>query len=85
MKHHFDSAQYALLFAGMKISELVTAYNRQVGTTGWTAMRARHDQAIIDEFLRRSIDVSAIYDGKTINFAHPVRYDIENNRLVAIG
>jgi hypothetical protein len=54
-------------------------------------MRAYHDQALIDEFLRRGIDVSAIYEGlrigdetsgigKVISFAHPVRYDIADNR-----
>lgn len=44
-----------------------------------------HDQALIDEFRRRGIDVSAIFDGKAIIFAHPVRYDIADNRLATIG
>ena len=47
-------------------------------------MRAYHDQALIDEFLRRGIDVAVVYDGKAITFAHPVRYDIADNRLTAI-
>ena len=37
------------------------------------------------EFQRRGIDVSAVYDGKVIYFAHPVRYDIDDNRLATIG
>jgi hypothetical protein len=48
-------------------------------------MRAYHDQALIDEFQRRGIDVSAVYAGKAIYFAHPVGYDIANNRLATIG
>jgi hypothetical protein len=48
-------------------------------------MRAYHDQALIDEFQRRGIDVSAVYAGKAISFAHPVGYDIANNRLAIIG
>jgi hypothetical protein len=48
-------------------------------------MRAYHDQALIDEFQRRGIDVSAVYAGKAIYFAHPVRYDIDDNRLATIG
>jgi hypothetical protein len=48
-------------------------------------MRAYHDQALIDEFQRRSIDVSAIYDGKAIFFTHPVRYELPDNKLIAIG
>jgi hypothetical protein len=69
----------------MPINELVTVFNRQVGNAGWTGMRAYHDHALIDEFQRRGIDVSAIYDGKAISFAHPVRYDLPDNKLVVIG
>ncbi len=48
-------------------------------------MRAYHDHALIDEFQRRGIDTSAVYDGKAISFAHPVRYDLPGNRLVAVA
>ncbi len=85
MQQHIYYTKYALQFADMQIPELVTVFNRQVGSTGWTGMRAYHDQALIDEFQRRGIDVSAIYDGKTISFAHPIKYDIAENRLDAIG
>lgn len=37
------------------------------------------------EFQRRGIDTSAVSDGKTISFAHPVRYDLPGNRLATIG
>ena len=77
--------KFALQFADMQIPELVTVFNHQVGNTGWTGMRAYHDQALIDEFLRRGIDVSDIYNSKTISFAHPVRYDITYNCLTTIG
>ena len=77
--------KFALQFADMQIPELVTVFNHQVGNTGWTGMRAYHDQALIEEFQRRGIDVSAVYDGKVIYFAHPVGYDIANNRLAIIG
>ena len=69
----------------MQIPELVTVFNRQIGNTGWTGMRAYHDQALIEEFQRRGIDVSTVYDGKAITFAHPVRYDIADNRLAIVG
>jgi hypothetical protein len=48
-------------------------------------IRAYHDQALIDEFERRGIDVTAIYDGKAINFTLPDKYNIAENRLDAIG
>jgi len=85
MKHHIYYIRYALQFADMQIPELVTVFNAQVQNRGWSSMRAYHDQALIDEFLRRGIDVSAVYDGKVIRFAHSVRYDLPNNKLVVIN
>ena len=85
MQQHIYYIRYALQFADMQIPELVTVFNRQVGSTGWTSMRAYHDQALIDEFQHRGIDVSAIYDGKTISFDKPVKYDPVDNRLATIG
>ena len=60
MQQHIYYTKYALQFADMQIPELVTVFNHQVGNTGWTGMRAYHDQALIDEFKRRGIDVSAV-------------------------
>ena len=85
MQQNIYYTKYALQFADMQMAELVTVFNHQVGNTGWTGMRAYHDQALIDEFLRRGIDVSPIYDGKAINFTLPVKYNIAENRLDAIG
>ena len=85
MKHHIYYIRYALQFADMQIPELVTIFNAQVQNRGWSSMRAYHDQALIDEFQRRGIDVSAVYDGKVITFAHSVRYDLPNNKLVVIN
>ena len=85
MQQHIYYTKYALQFADMQILELVTIFNHQVGNTGWTGMRAYHDLALIEEFQRRGIDTSAIYDGKTITFAHPIRYNITDNRLTAIN
>lgn len=85
MQQHIYYTKYALRFADMQIPELVTVFNHQVGNTGWTGMRAYHDQALIAEFQRRCIDVSAIYNCQAVSFARPVRYDIVGNRLVIIG
>ena len=85
MQQHIYYTKYVLRFADMQITELVNIFNRQVGNTGWTGMRAYHDQALIAEFQRRGIDVSAIYNGQAVSFARPVRYDIVGNRLVIIG
>ena len=76
---------YALQFADMQITELVTSFNHEVKNPGWSSMRAYHDQALIDEFQRRSIDISAVSDGHAISFDKPVKYDLVDNRLIAIG
>ena len=85
MQQHIYYIRYALQFAGMQIPELVTAFNAQVQNRGWSSMRAYHDQALLDEFHRRGIDTTAVYDGRAISFVHPVRYDMTSNRLIANG
>ena len=85
MQQHIYYIRYALRFADMQIPELVTVFNAQVQSRGWSSMRAYHDQALLDEFTRRGIDTSAVYDGKAIYFARPVMYDMIKNRLVVIN
>ncbi len=48
-------------------------------------MRAYHDQALINEFQRRGIDTTSVYDGKAISFAHLVRCPQPYNRLVVLN
>lgn len=43
-------------------------------------MRARHDHALIQELVRRGIDISAVSHDSAISFAHHVT--LEANRLV---
>ena len=85
MQQHIYYIRYALRFADMQIPELVTVFNAQVQSRGWSSMRASHDQALLDEFLRRGIDTSAVIDGEVISFAHPVSYELPDNKLIAIG
>ena len=85
MQQHIYYIRYALQFADIQIPELVTVFNSQVQNRGWSSMRAYHDQALIDEFQHRGIDVSSVYNGKTITFAHPVKYDTVDSRLATIG
>jgi hypothetical protein len=85
MQQHIYYTKYALQFADMQIPELVNIFNSQVQSRGWSSMRAYHDQALIDEFQHRGIDITAVSDGKTTSFAHSVRYDLPDNKLIAIG
>ena len=85
MQQHIYYIRFALRFADMQIPELVTVFNAQVQSRGWSSMRAYHDQALLDEFQRRSIDTTSVTDEGTISFTHPVRYDLPNNKLVIIN
>ena len=85
MQQHIYYIKFALRFADMQIPELLTVFNAQVQNRGWSSMRAYHDQALLDEFQRRGIDTAAVTGRKTISFAHPVRYDMTGNRLIANG
>ena len=84
MQQHIYYIKFALRFAEMQIPELVTVFNAKVQSRGWSSMRAYHDQALLDEVQRRGIDTSAVKDGETISFAHPIRFDLRNNKLLVI-
>lgn len=72
--------EFAARFAASTLTSLVESFNSQVGNRGFTSARAAHNKALIDEFVRRGIDVSAVFDGTTLSFAHHV--ELDNNRLV---
>ena len=84
MQQHIYYIKYALQLADMQIPELVNTFNQQVQSRAWSSMRSYHDKALLDEFQRRGIDTSAVYDGKAISFAHPICYDLPNNKLITI-
>ena len=58
---------FAARFAAGTLTSLVESFNGQVGNRGFNSMRAAYDQALIDELVRRGIDVSAVFDGTTIS------------------
>lgn len=72
--------EFAARFAASTLTSLVESFNSQVGNRGFTSARAAHNKALIDEFVRRGIDVSAVYDGTATSFAHHV--ELDNNSLV---
>ena len=74
--------EFAARFAAASTQSLVEEFNRQVGNTGWTSARANHDQALIAELQGRCIDISAVYDGRSIDFGRPVRVDDTASILV---
>ena len=75
-------SQFASQFAEAPLTSLVESFNVQVGNRGFNSARAAHDHALIDEFVRRGVDVSAISDGHSISFAHHVALDESAMRWV---
>lgn len=76
--------EFAARFAASTLSSLLDSFNREVGDYAWHYSRSLHDAALIDELIRRGIDVSAVYDGKAISFAHHVAMASDEDRLVII-
>lgn len=74
--------EFAASFATKSVPELVDSFNQETRQNGWVSIRSYYDRALIDEFVRRGIDVSVVSDGDTISFTYPVQYDAENKKLV---
>ena len=84
MDQHFLS-QFAIQIAEESLTSLAESFNAQVGNCGFNSARAAHDHALIDELVRRDIDVSAISDRHSISFAHHIALDETNMKLVIQG
>jgi len=58
--------EYKERFGVMNDEQLIGAFNREVGNSGWTSSRASYLAALHDEFHKRNYDGSAIdSDGGT--------------------
>ena len=63
---------------------LVEQFNAQVGKRYWASARAAHDTALIDTLIDRGVDVSAVYDGKSISFKDHVVLNEDLNKLFVV-
>ena len=76
MKQQNSSYKYYLVrLSSTPVSQLVQYFNNEVASRAWTSQRAAFDAALIDALIYKDIDVSVIYDGKSINFKHKVDYN----------
>lgn len=51
---------------------LVNRFNSEVGSKGWTTKRSVFLIALMDEFIARDIDVSAVHDTQSTSFDRAV-------------
>ena len=86
MKQKNSSYKYYLVrLSSTPVSQLIQYFNNEVGSRAWTSERAAFDAALIDAFINKGIDVSDIYDGRSICFKHKVDYDTTLKRLSIIA
>jgi len=62
--------------------ELIDAFNRQVGNTGWTSSRAAYLAALYGEFKNRGFDCNAI--GGDQSFSLRKRIKLSGNKIRAL-
>ena len=84
MSKNHSIQDFAARFAAASTQNLVEEFNRQVGSKAWTSSRAVHDQALITELQGRGIDLSAVYDGRSIDFSHHARLDETTSSLIKV-
>lgn len=75
-------SQFASQFAEASLTSHVESFYAQVGNRGFNSARAAYDHALIDELVRRGVDVSAISNGHSISFAHHIALDESAVKLV---
>ena len=85
MKENNSSYKFHVArLSSMPVSQLVEFFNKEVGNRGWTSERSSFDAALIDAFLNKGIDVSAVYDGTSISFRQKVSLDSESKKLMTL-
>ena len=84
MNQNLSYTHYAAIFAQEDLNTLIADFNREVGLRGFNSQRAAHDAALIDELIRRDLEVSAIYDGTTIKFANHIAMDVSGKVIILL-
>ena len=79
-KEYFDELKESM--AKQSVESLIAEFNQQIGNSTFTSIRDLHDSVLIDTFIEKGIDVSAIYDGVTISFDHKVK--LNGNKVETI-
>ena len=85
MKENNSSYKFHVVrLSSMPVSQLVELFNKEVGNRGWTSERSSFDAALIDAFINKGFDVSAVYDGTNLSFKQKVSLDSESQKLIAL-
>ena len=86
MKENNSSYKFNVArLSSMPVFQLVELFNKEVGNRGWTSERSAFDAALIDAFINKGVDVSAVYDGCSTSFKHKVSLDSFSKRLIVLA
>ena len=65
--------EYLSKFKEMDDSQLIEAFNKQVGNPGWTTSRGSYLKALHQEFADRNYDYSDIGDAGSLSFKNKIK------------
>ncbi len=74
--------EFRTRFRGLSNEDLIQAFNREVGNSGWTSARAAYLTALHQEFEGRGLDYSAIGNKTELSFAKRVK--LVGNKIVQV-
>ena len=66
----------------LDVDTLIQEFNKMVGNNAWTSARAAHDTALIDALINKGIDVSAIWNGKSISFNNKIALSEDRTKVI---
>ena len=82
---------YETRFQNQTILQLVDEFNRLANSRGWTAERSYFSIALVNEMIRRDVDVSSVVEcsnesGQVLSVRYvPVRYDEASKSLISLN
>ena len=81
---------YENRFQNQTIQQLVDEFNQLANSRGWTAERSYFSIALVNEMIRRDVDVSSVVEwdderGQVLTVRYiPVRYDEASKSLMSL-
>jgi len=66
----------------LDVDTLIQEFNKMVGNNAWASARAAHDTALIDALINKGIDVSAIWNGKSISFNNKIALSEDRTKVI---
>lgn len=73
------------MFPLLPLDSLVAKFNTTVGRKGMTCAAMMRDRLLMEEFMRRGIDITEVCDGDRLSFKHTAVLDESRTKLCQIN